>query len=73
MLVLNVWGSWCAPCVAEAPDLQKVWSELEARDAPVQFMGINFREDPARGAAFEKRAEAMAADPRRGANGWPGG
>ena len=56
VLVLNVWGSWCAPCVAEAPDLQKVWSELEAQDAPVQFMGINFREDPARGAAFEKRA-----------------
>ena len=28
VLVVNVWGSWCAPCVAEAPDLQKVWSEL---------------------------------------------
>ena len=56
VLVINVWGSWCAPCVAEAPDLQKVWSELEAEGAPVQFMGINFREDPARGAAFEKKA-----------------
>ena len=56
VLVINVWGSWCAPCVAEAPDLQRVWSELEAENAPVQFMGINFREDPARGAAFEKRA-----------------
>jgi thiol-disulfide isomerase/thioredoxin len=56
VLVINVWGSWCAPCVAEAPDLQKVWSELEAENAPVQFMGINFREDPARGAAFEKKA-----------------
>ena len=25
VVVVNVWGSWCAPCVAEAPDLQKVW------------------------------------------------
>jgi thiol-disulfide isomerase/thioredoxin len=56
VLVVNVWGSWCAPCVAEAPDLQKVWSELEAERAPVRFVGINFREDPARGAAFAKRA-----------------
>lgn len=56
VLVLNVWGSWCAPCVAEAPDLQEVWSELEAADAPVQFMGIDFREEAARGLAFTKKA-----------------
>jgi thiol-disulfide isomerase/thioredoxin len=56
VLVVNVWGSWCAPCVAEAPDLQEVWSGLQAEQAPVRFMGINFREDPARGAAFAKKA-----------------
>ncbi len=56
VLVLNVWGSWCAPCVAEAPDLQKVWGDLQADSAPVRFMGIDFREDPARGAAFAKKA-----------------
>ena len=56
VLVLNVWGSWCAPCVAEAPDLQKVWDDLQADSAPVRFMGIDFREDPARGAAFARKA-----------------
>jgi thiol-disulfide isomerase/thioredoxin len=56
VLVLNVWGSWCAPCVAEAPDLQKTWAGLQADKAPVEFMGIDFREDPARGAAFAKKA-----------------
>ena len=56
VLVLNVWGSWCAPCVAEAPALQKTWSELQADRAPVEFMGIDFREDPARGAAFSTKA-----------------
>ena len=54
--VINVWGSWCAPCVAEAPELQKVWSDLELEDAPVQFIGIDFREEAARGAAFAKKA-----------------
>ena len=38
--------------MAEAPDLQKVWGDLQADSAPVRFMGIDFREDPARGAAF---------------------
>ena len=56
VLVLNVWGSWCAPCVAEAPDLQTVWGDLQADSAPVRFMGIDFREDPARGAAFARKA-----------------
>ena len=52
VLVLNVWGSWCAPCVAEAPALQQTWADLQADRVPVRFMGIDFREDPARGAAF---------------------
>ena len=56
VVVVNVWGSWCAPCVAEAPDLQGVWAGLQAEKAPVQFMGIDFREDPARGAAFARKA-----------------
>jgi thiol-disulfide isomerase/thioredoxin len=56
VVVVNVWGSWCAPCVAEAPDLQKTWAGLQADKAPVEFMGIDFREDPARGAAFAKKA-----------------
>jgi thiol-disulfide isomerase/thioredoxin len=56
VLVLNVWGSWCAPCVAEAPDLQKAWEGIQADRVPAQFVGIDFREDPARGAAFQKKA-----------------
>ncbi len=56
VLVLNVWGSWCAPCVAEAPDLQRAWEQLQEKDAPVTFMGIDFREEAARGAAFAERA-----------------
>ena len=56
VVVLNVWGSWCAPCVAEAPDLQKTWAGIQADQVPAQFLGIDFREDPARGAAFSKKA-----------------
>jgi thiol-disulfide isomerase/thioredoxin len=44
VLVLNVWGQWCGPCVAEMPHLQQVWSQLYVAGKPVAFMGINYRD-----------------------------
>lgn len=41
-VVLNVWGSWCAPCRDEAPDLVRAAERLSDRD--VQFLGISVRE-----------------------------
>ncbi len=52
VLVLNVWGSWCAPCRAEAPDLAKVSKETEPRG--VRFVGIDVRDNPAAARAFER-------------------
>ena len=52
VLVLNVWGSWCGPCVAESPHLQQVWSEVSASGKPVQFMGINYRDSVETAQAF---------------------
>lgn len=52
VVVVNLWGSWCPPCIEEIPDLEKVWTDVQADGKPVQFMGIDFREDPQRGAAF---------------------
>ncbi|HET7474682.1 MAG TPA: TlpA disulfide reductase family protein [Dermatophilaceae bacterium] len=53
VVVLNVWGSWCPPCVDEADDLQRAWQQLSASGKPVVFMGINFRDpSPQTAAAF---------------------
>jgi thiol-disulfide isomerase/thioredoxin len=52
VLVLNVWGSWCGPCVAEMPHLQQVWSKMSRAGKPVQFMGINERDGAETAAAF---------------------
>jgi len=52
IVVINLWGSWCPPCITEIPDLEKVWTEVQAAKKPVQFMGIDFRESSQRGAAF---------------------
>lgn len=53
VVVLNVWGSWCAPCRAEAPNLAKVARDYKDKD--VQFIGINTRDlDRANAKAFER-------------------
>lgn len=52
VLVLNVWGTWCGPCVVEMPDLQKVWSQMSAAGKPVQFMGIDYRDEVETARAF---------------------
>ncbi|MFZ2625828.1 MAG: TlpA disulfide reductase family protein [Propionibacterium sp.] len=50
VLVLNVWGSWCAPCRAEAPDLVRAAAATSDR---AEFIGLNTRDlDPLQAEAF---------------------
>ena len=57
VVVINVWASWCPPCVAEMPTLQKVWHDLQTAKAPVEFVGIDFRESAERGTALVTKAK----------------
>ncbi|GGT31115.1 TlpA family protein disulfide reductase [Streptomyces purpureus] len=53
VVVMNLWGSWCPPCRAEAPHFAKVSKELKAKG--VEFVGINTRDPNKQPAiAFEK-------------------
>lgn len=45
VVVINLWGQWCAPCRSEAADLEQAFEAT--RDLGVQFLGINVR-DPQR-------------------------
>ena len=51
--VLNVWASWCSPCRAEAPGLQKVSTDLAGQG--VRFVGIDTRDTKDNARAFERR------------------
>jgi thiol-disulfide isomerase/thioredoxin len=55
VVVVNVWGSWCPPCIAEAPALEKVWEQTRSKG--VQFVGVNTRDQTAAARAHERRFE----------------
>ena len=54
VLVVNVWGSWCPPCIEETPALQKAWETVQSKGKKVEFIGLDKLEGPETGLAFLK-------------------
>ena len=52
VVVVNFWGSWCAPCRAEADDLEQTYRATKARD--VTFVGVNWQDGRDAARAFER-------------------
>jgi len=40
-LIVNFWAPWCAPCVEEMPDLQRVRDEYRSRGLEIIGVGID--------------------------------
>jgi thiol-disulfide isomerase/thioredoxin len=52
IVVVNFWASWCAPCRAEAPSLEKIYQEGKA--SGVRFVGIDIKDGRDNAQAFTR-------------------
>jgi thiol-disulfide isomerase/thioredoxin len=50
--IVHFWASWCGPCTEEAPELQRLSSELPGR---ASLIGVDWSDSPSGGAAFARR------------------
>ncbi len=41
VLVVNFWATWCAPCIEEMPELQKIGDEYRTRGVAIVGLGID--------------------------------
>jgi len=47
VVFLNLWGTWCLPCIAEMPTIQKLYNHYKG-DPQVKFLIVSRLDSPAR-------------------------
>jgi thiol-disulfide isomerase/thioredoxin len=55
VIFMNFWATWCPPCIAEMPDIQKLYEKVKSDK--IAFVMVSLDEDPAKAARFVQRMD----------------
>lgn len=55
-IFVNIWASWCPPCVAEMPGIHQLWQDLKSAE-DIVFLMISVDEDREKAIRFMKRKD----------------
>ena len=53
LVILNVWATWCTPCIREIPQLQDLQKKLEGTN--IEIIGVSIDKAPAEAANYLKK------------------
>lgn len=65
VVMINFWATWCSPCLAEMPAMERLWRQQQDND--FMMVAVSVDTDPSRVAAFvaeHKLTFPIALDPR---------
>jgi cytochrome c biogenesis protein CcmG, thiol:disulfide interchange protein DsbE len=51
-ILINLWASWCPPCQAEMPAIQRVYQDFKDKGLVVLGVNITAQDDPAKAGQF---------------------
>ena len=54
-VLINLWASWCAPCRAEMPAIQRVYQDYQAQGFQVLAVNTTNQDDPGKATAFAQQ------------------
>jgi thiol-disulfide isomerase/thioredoxin len=60
VVVMNIWATWCAPCVAEMPTLAKLKAAYAGKEVEVVVVSIDSETSAAKARLFIARHEPLA-------------
>jgi cytochrome c biogenesis protein CcmG, thiol:disulfide interchange protein DsbE len=54
-VLINLWASWCAPCRAEMPAIQRVYQDYQAQGFQVLAVNATNQDDPGKATTFAQQ------------------
>jgi len=55
VLFINIWATWCAPCIAEMPNIQSLYNKIDNDN--IEFVMLSMDQDQSKARKFIERKE----------------